>query len=239
MDQPAPVREAYERIREAMLGACARRRRAPESVRLLAATKTVAPERIREAYACGCRLFGENRVQERQAKLEALRGLTEASWHLLGPLQQNKAARALNTFDCIESLDSLALAERLSRLAAQPVEVLIEVNIGREPQKHGVLPEAALELGLAIHAIDRARERLVVSGVMAVPPATANPEAARPYFAELAELGERLRQALRHPPLGWELSMGMSQDYEVAIEEGATLVRLGTALFGARGLGAR
>lgn len=235
MDQAAPVREAYERIREAMLSACARRRRAPESVRLLAATKTVAPERIREAYACGCRLFGENRVQERQAKLEALRGLTEASWHLLGPLQQNKAARALHTFDCVESLDSLALAERLSRLAAQPVEVLIEVNIGREPQKHGVLPEAALELGLAIHSMDR----LVVSGVMAVPPATASPEAARPYFAELAELGERLRQALRHPPAGWELSMGMSQDYEVAIEEGATLVRLGTALFGARGLGAR
>jgi hypothetical protein len=218
-----------------MLSACARRRRAPESVRLLAASKTVAPERIREAYACGCRLFGENRVQERQAKLQALRGLTEASWHLLGPLQQNKAARALHTFDCIESLDSLALAERLSRLAAQPIPVLIEVNIGREPQKHGVLPEAALELGLAIHAMDR----LVVTGVMAVPPATASPEAARPYFAELAALGERLRQALRHPPAGWELSMGMSQDYEVAIEEGATLVRLGTALFGARGLGAR
>ncbi|HEY7839237.1 MAG TPA: YggS family pyridoxal phosphate-dependent enzyme [Terriglobales bacterium] len=235
MDQAAPVREAYERIREAMLSACARRRRAPESVRLLAASKTVAPERIREAYACGCRLFGENRVQERQAKLQALRGLTEASWHLLGPLQQNKAARALHTFDCIESLDSLALAERLSRLAAQPIPVLIEVNIGREPQKHGVLPEAALELGLAIHAMDR----LVVTGVMAVPPATASPEAARPYFAELAALGERLRQALRHPPAGWELSMGMSQDYEVAIEEGATLVRLGTALFGARGLGAR
>lgn len=214
-----------------MAGACARRGRPEGSVRLLCATKTVTPARIGEAYAAGCRLFGENRVQERQAKLAQVAELQGAEWHLLGPLQQNKAARALGLFDCIESVDSLALAQRLNRLASAPTQVLLEINIGREPQKHGVLPEAALELALAMQSL----ERIEVRGAMTVPTWTEAPEGARRYFAALAELGEQLRLALHRRPQEWELSMGMSHDYAVAIEEGATLVRLGTAIFGARG----
>lgn len=216
-----------------MADACARRRRSPESVRLLAATKTVEAARIRAAYEAGCRLLGENRVQERQEKREALSDLAGAEWHLLGPLQQNKAGRAVAMFDCIETVESLALARRLDRLAGEAgvkPAVLLEINMGREPQKHGAMPESALELAGAISGLDHVELR----GVMTVPPYSDDAEDARRYFAELAELGERIRTAAGRAADGWELSMGMSHDYTIAIEEGATLVRLGTALFGSR-----
>lgn len=212
-----------------MAAACARRGRAPAAVRLLAATKGVAAERVREAYALGLRLFGENRVQEGEAKRAALPDLA-AEWHLLGPLQSNKAARALAIFSTIESLDSLALAERLNRLATERVRVLLEINIAREPQKHGLAPDEVVALAQAAAALPN----LEVCGIMAIPPAADSAEASRRHFAALAELGETVRAALSRGREGWEISMGMSQDYEVAIEEGATLVRLGRALFGER-----
>ncbi len=224
--------ESLQRVRETIAAACARRGRRPEAVRLLAATKTVPAERILEAAALGVRLFGENRVQERERKRAALQALEPpaAEWHLLGPLQSNKAARALAAFDCIESLDSLALAQRLNRLAARPVAVLLEVNLAAEPQKSGIAPADALALAEQVAALPR----LALCGVMAVPPAHPAPEASRRHFAALAELAERLRALVRPAPGRWEISMGMSHDYAIAVEEGATLVRLGTALFGPR-----
>ncbi len=224
--------ESLQRVRETIAGACARRGRRPDAVRVLAATKTVPPARILEAAALGVRLFGENRVQEREHKRPALAALEPpaAEWHLLGPLQSNKAARALAAFDCIESLDSLALAERLSRLATRPLAVLLEVNLAAEPQKSGVAPADAPALAEQLAALPR----LALCGLMAVPPVCPEPEASRRYFAALAELGERLRALVRPAPGRWEISMGMSHDYAIAVEEGATLVRLGTALFGAR-----
>jgi pyridoxal phosphate enzyme (YggS family) len=224
--------ESLEQVRETMASACARRGRRPESVRLLAATKTVPPERILEAAALGVRLFGENRVQERERKRPPLATLEPpaAEWHLLGPLQSNKAARALAAFSCIESLDSLALAERLSRLAPRTVPVLLEINLAAEPQKSGIDPASAPALAVQIAALPH----LAVRGLMAIPPAHPDPEASRRYFAALAELGERVRARIHALPGAWELSMGMSHDFAVAVEEGATLVRLGTALFGAR-----
>lgn len=218
-----------QRVRDAVAEACARAGRSPAEVKILAACKTVSPETIREAAGLGLRLFGENRVQEREAKRAALADLP-LEWHLLGPLQSNKAARAVVDFDCIETLDSPALAQRLSRLAARPLPVLVEVNLAGEAQKHGVAPEAALALAEAAAELPRLR----VTGLMAVPPQTASSEQARPHFAALRRLSETIRHRLGIPPTEWVLSMGMSQDYAVAIEEGATLVRLGTALFGAR-----
>jgi hypothetical protein len=218
--------EQLARVRANMAAACARCHRPESEVRLLAATKTVAPERIRAAYDLGLRLFGENRVQERAGKQAALAPLQNCEWHLLGPLQSNKAAGALKLFDAIETVDSVALAERLSRLAHGTVRVMLEINIGGEAQKHGFTPEAAPAAMVVLAALPRVE----VTGVMAVPPLEPRAEDVRRHFARLKELSERLRGGRA----GWELSMGMSHDYEVAIEEGATIVRLGTALFGAR-----
>ncbi|MGH9477754.1 MAG: YggS family pyridoxal phosphate-dependent enzyme [Terriglobales bacterium] len=216
----------------AIAAACARRGRDPGQVRLLAATKTVAADQIREIHRLGIRVFGENRVQEAEAKRADLADLA-AEWHLIGPLQANKAARALS-FDCLETLDSLPLAQRLSRLAAAAgrpaLPVLLEINLAREPQKAGVAPEAALELAQQIAMLPA----LALRGLMAVPPAAADPEASRPHFARLAELAAEVRAVTGGGARGWEISMGMSHDFVVAVEEGATLVRLGTALFGKR-----
>lgn len=224
--------EHLDRARAAIAAACARRGRDAAHVRLLAATKTVEPARVRELHALGVALFGENRVQEAEPKRAALADL-RAEWHLIGPLQANKAGRALS-FDCIETLDSLPLAQRLSRLALAagraPLAVLLEINLAREPQKAGAAPEMARELAQQIAALPG----LALRGVMAVPPAAADPEASRPHFARLAALAAEVRAATGAPAEGWEISMGMSQDYVVAVEEGATIVRLGTALFGER-----
>ena len=226
---PHSIAAAVARAQEAIAAACARRGRRTEAVHLLAATKTVAVEQIRAAHAAGVRLFGENRVQERLAKQADLADL-DAEWHLLGPLQSNKAAKALPAFDVIETVASPELALRLSRLAVAPVNIMLEINIGHEAQKHGLAPEAAEELLGAVSAAPHLR----LIGCMAVPPVTTDPERSRLHFAALAALSDRLRAVLPAPPQRWELSMGMSADYEVAVEEGATLVRLGTALFGER-----
>ncbi len=226
---PADLSGTIARVRAAIAAACARVGRAPEEVTLLAASKTIAPERIREAYACGLRHFGENRVQERMAKQAVLADL-DIEWHLLGPLQSNKAARALELFDVLETVDSLALAERLSRLVKAPVRVMLEINVGDEAQKHGVVPDQTLPLARAVAALPH----LHLCGVMAVPPAAEDPGASRPYFRSLTELSRQIRAVLPAPPERWDVSMGMSHDFVIAVEEGATIVRLGTALFGAR-----
>jgi len=232
-----------EGVHARIVAACRRAGRRPEQVRLIAVSKTVAPERIREAYDAGLRDFGENRVQEAEAKRPALRDL-DIRWHMIGHLQTNKARSAQELFQWIHSLDSLRLAQRLDRAAsgpatagsaeangpASPVPVLIEVNLGGEAAKSGLEAGAALELSRTISALPA----LSLRGLMTVPPFTEDPEGARPYFSRLRELGKMIDSA-RLPGVSMgELSMGMSHDFDVAIEEGATMVRVGTAIFGAR-----
>ncbi len=198
-------------------------------------TKQVEPRRIREAYEAGLRTFGENRVQEFAEKVNLLRDLPEATFHLIGHLQTNKAARAAELFAGVDSLDSLRLAEKLGSAAAKlgkKLPVLIEVNLAGEAAKTGLAPDSR-ELEELLAAAPRL-SALEFRGLMAIPPHTPDPEGARPYFRRLRELREALR-ARNLPALGLEtLSMGMSHDFEVAIEEGSTCIRIGTAIFGER-----
>jgi len=198
-------------------------------------TKQVEPRRIREGYDAGLRRFGENRVQEFSEKVNLLRDLPEATFHLIGHLQSNKAARAAELFAGVDSLDSLRLAEKLAAAAAKlgkKLPVLIEVNLGGEAAKTGLAPDSG-ELEELLAAAPRL-SALDFRGLMAIPPHTTDPEGARPYFRRLRELREAIR-ARNLPGIAMQtLSMGMSHDFEVAIEEGATCVRLGTAIFGDR-----
>jgi pyridoxal phosphate enzyme (YggS family) len=188
---------------------------------LIAVTKTVSADHIREAAACGIRDIGENRLQEALPKREALRdiGLT---WHFIGHLQTNKAKKVVENFDWVQCVDRMELASKLNQSAEAPLPVMIEVKLHDEPNKSGVDP-ADLH---ALVAQIRHCERLDLRGLMAIPPFFEDPEEARPYFRRLRELAQQYQLP--------ELSMGMSHDFEVAIEEGATMVRIGTALFGDR-----
>jgi len=209
--------------------------RNPSEIALMAVTKTHPPERIREAYAAGLRLFGENRVQEFSAKAGALRDLPGAEWHMIGHLQSNKAAKAAELFSAVDSVDSLKLAEKLNAAAHaldKTLKVLIEVNVGGEAAKSGVAPDSP-ELDNLLRAASRL-EALTIRGLMTVPPHTEDPEGARPYFRQLRALRD-LIAARRLPAVSTDiLSMGMSHDFEVAIEEGSTCIRIGTAIFGQR-----
>ena len=230
-----PIVQAREHILAAIAEAAARSGRTPDAVEVVAVSKTVDAGRVRAAVAAGFRTFGENRVQERQAKADALADL-DAAWHLVGPLQSNKARRAIELFDVIESVDSLALAQRLDRIAgdARPgraVRVLLQVNVDGDPAKAGFVP-ATLERELP-GILDLAGLR--VEGLMTVGRQVEAAEQARPTFVALRALAERLRA--REPRLGPALSMGMTDDYPVAVEEGATIVRIGRAIFGARPIG--
>lgn len=201
----------------------------------MAVTKTHPPERIREAYAAGIRLFGENKVQEFSGKSEALRDLEGTQWHMIGHLQTNKAANAAELFGAVDSVDSVKVAEKLDAAARKlnkKLTVLIEVNVGGEEAKSGVAPDSR-DLENLLSAAPRL-EALQILGLMTIPPYTDDPEGARPYFRRLREL--RDSTAARHlATVGMEvLSMGMSHDFEVAIEEGSTCVRVGTAIFGER-----
>ena len=206
-------------------------RRLPPHVTLLAAVKGRSPEEIRAAIRAGIRHVGENYVQEAERKRPLVP--EPASWHMIGRLQRNKARRALQVFDWLETLDSLPLAQRLERLLSQQdkkLPVLVQVNIGREPQKAGVLPEDVPEFVREVASLSH----LEVRGLMAIPPIPQRPEDSRPYFREMKRLFDGLA-AEKIPGVAMEvLSMGMSADWEVAVEEGATLIRLGTALFGPR-----
>jgi len=222
-------------IRERIATAADRAGRSPVDITLMAVTKTQPPEHIREAYDAGQRLFGENRVQEFAAKASALQDLPDAQWHMIGHLQTNKAAKTVELFRAVDSVDSLKLAEKLDAAAGQlgrKLDVLIEINVGGESAKSGVAPNSAAleELLLAAPRI----EAIVFRGLMTVPPFTEDPEGARPYFRKLRELRDAIA-ARKLPGVAMsQLSMGMSHDFEVAIEEGSTCVRVGTAIFGER-----
>ncbi len=227
-------------VRQQMEAACRNAGRSIGDVRLIAVSKTQPAAKIVEAYAAGVRLFGENRVQEFAAKREALTsagifsGDGAARVHCIGPVQTNKANRAAQIFDAVDSVDSLRVAEYLQRAAATAgvvLPVLLEIKLSEEASKHGLLPEGPELAELLERAPDWTQLR--VRGLMTVPPYFENSEEARPYFQRLRRLRDVLAQ--RHPKLQFdELSMGMSHDFSVAIAEGATCVRIGTAIFGAR-----
>ena len=219
-------------INERIAAACSRVGREASEVTLVAVSKTVSPDRIREAIESGVRVLGESRVQEAAAKIAELKGFV-AEWHLIGHLQSNKARRAMELFDAIQSLDGLKLAERLAQIAGEMgrrLPVFIEVNLGGEESKAGVVPNEVLRFVEQTSKL----EHLELKGLMAVPPFLENPEELRPFFRHLRELRDQaLRLGLASESFN-HLSMGMSSDFEVAIEEGSTFVRVGTALFGAR-----
>lgn len=221
-----------EEIRNRIDQAARKVGREPERVRLVAVSKKVPIERLREAYACGQRLFGENYLQEAEAKITQMGPGFE--WHFIGHLQSNKAAQAAGLFDLVETVDRLKVATALDRVRSgsnRALPVLLQVNIGREPQKSGVLPEEAEGLLRKLQGLPG----LLVRGLMVIPPFLDDPEAVRPFFRSTRELAAKLAdQGLLPPAAEAELSMGMSGDYQVAVEEGATLVRVGTALFGNR-----
>lgn len=219
-------------VRAGIEEACARAGRDPSAVTLVAVTKTHPPETVREAVEAGLTIFGENRVQEGARKIDALRGNFPAlSWRLIGSLQTNKAKTAVKYFEEIQSVDRIPLLDILSReagAAGRRLPIYVEVNIAGERAKAGVPPEECASLVAAAHALPEIELR----GLMTVPPFTDDPEESRPFFRKLRELRDRVGESTGEPLRG--LSMGMSHDYPVAIEEGATVVRVGTALFGER-----
>ncbi|HEY2495689.1 MAG TPA: YggS family pyridoxal phosphate-dependent enzyme [Candidatus Angelobacter sp.] len=230
-----PVANNVIAIRERITRAASRVGRDPDSITLMAVTKTVEPERIKEAYAAGIRVFGENRVQEFTAKAAPLADLKNAEWHLIGHLQSNKAKKAAELFQAVDSIDSLRLAEKLNQAAAESAKkltVLIEIKVGQEESKAGI-PIDSPELEDLLRAAPQFGH-LQVSGLMTVPPFTEDPEGARVYFRLLRDLRDKIA-ARNLPCIQMDtLSMGMSHDFEVAIEEGSTCVRVGSAIFGAR-----
>lgn len=222
--------ENLARLHEQIADACRRANRPESEVALMAVSKVHPFEVILEAYAAGHRLFGENRVQEFQEKSQHLGALHEAKFHLIGPLQSNKTAKAAELFDALDAVDSLKIAQRLNTSAAalgKKLPLLLEVKLSHEESKHGLAPADLPALLDAIQPL----ESVVVTGLMTVPPWSEDAEAARPYFRELRRLRDQSQKM--HPGVT-ELSIGMSNDFAVAIEEGSTCVRVGTALFGRR-----
>ncbi len=222
-------------IEQRIARAARRAGRNPYDIVLMAVTKTQPSERIREAYEAGQRLFGENRVQDFAAKAGSLQDLQNAEWHMIGHLQTNKAAKTAELFSAVDSVDSLKLAEKLdvaARKLGRKLDALIEINVGGESAKSGVAPDSSALEDLLVAA--PRLEALVFRGLMTVPPFTDDPEGARPCFRKLRELRDAIA-ARKLPTVAMDqLSMGMSHDFEVAIEEGSTCVRVGTAIFGER-----
>ena len=228
------IAENLNLIRRRIAGACGRAGRDAASVKLLAVSKTHPPESIRAAVECGQLLFGENKIQEAKAKIPLCPG--KACWQFIGHLQSNKVRDAVELFEMIQGVDSLVIAREISKRAEQAAKtmpILLEVNVAREASKFGYAPEKLLAELNELNALPR----LEVHGLMAIPPFTPVPEKARPYFQKLRALKVGCEQILGAPLP--QLSMGMSGDFEVAIEEGATIVRVGTALFGERVSGLR
>jgi pyridoxal phosphate enzyme (YggS family) len=224
-----PIAKNLAEVRATIEAACWKVGRDPQGVRLVAVSKTVDLGRIQEAVAAGQQIFGENYLQEAKDKIAALGG--QVRWHLVGHLQTNKAKAAVELFDLIHAVDRLKLARALNAAAARLgkiQDVLLQVNQGGETTKSGVAPEASLELVQEVVRFPHLR----ALGLMTMPPWFDDPEEVRPYFRALRELRERLRDSSGLPLV--ELSMGMSGDFAVAVEEGASLVRVGTAIFGRR-----
>ncbi|NJM09659.1 MAG: YggS family pyridoxal phosphate-dependent enzyme [Bdellovibrionaceae bacterium] len=229
------VAESLKKIEERIQAACARSGRIRASVRLLAVSKLQPPEKIREAYALGLRDFAENYAQEALDKQELLIGLSEARWHFIGRIQSNKAKMIAGRFALVHSVDSVKIADFFNRQPlSEPQDILLQFNVANEASKGGAGESALFEL--ASLAVQHANIR--VRGLMVMPPLTADAEAARPFFKRAREVLRELRDKLgpevltRHPLN--ELSMGTTQDFEVAIEEGATWIRLGESVFGVR-----
>jgi len=229
------VAENIAEVRERIAAAARRAGRNPDEITLMGVTKTFPAEHVREAYIAGLRVFGENRVQEFARKADALRDLPDAEWHLIGHLQTNKTAKAAELFDAVDSVDSVRMAEKLNasaESAGKILSVLIEINVGGEKAKSGVAPGSD-ELERILRGGPR-WENLKIRGLMTVPPYTEDPEGSRAYFRQLRQIRDSI-VARALPKIGTAvLSMGMSHDFEVAIEEGATCVRVGTAIFGER-----
>jgi pyridoxal phosphate enzyme (YggS family) len=219
----------FHEVRKRIEAACTRAKRDPAEVTLVAVSKSQPPEAIAEAANLGQLIFAENRVQEAKAKIPLCPGSIQ--WHMIGHLQSNKCRDAVALFQMVESVDSLSLAEELDKAAAKQsktIPILLEVNIAGESTKFGFKPAAVLEQLNAINAL----KRLEVHGLMTIAPYTSDTETVRPIFRKLRELKGKCEDKLGAPLA--HLSMGMSGDYEVAIEEGATIARIGTALFGPR-----
>lgn len=233
------IRANLIRVRERIAAAAARAGRDPAEVGLVVVTKTHPPETVRAAYACGVRDVGENRVHEALEKQATLADLTDLRWHMVGHVQRRKARDVVGRFVLVHSVDSVRLAQELDKRAAMAgvpeVDVLLEVNVSGEPTKYGFRVVAPEDEGPFLEAVAQiiALPRLRVHGLMTMAPLVADPEGARPCFVALRRLRDRLTQEF--PGEDWsQLSMGMSNDFEVAVEEGATLVRIGTAILGPR-----
>jgi pyridoxal phosphate enzyme (YggS family) len=224
-----------EEVRARIAAAAGRCHRNPEEISLMAVCKTFPPEAIRDAYTAGQRLFGENKVQEFDTKSAALKDLTGAEFHMIGHLQSNKSRRAAELFQAIDSVDSVKLADRLNAAAAdlnKKLPVLLEINVGGEEAKSGIMLDwTEIEPVLANAEL---WTNLEIYGLMTVPPYTEEPEGARPYFRQIRELRDEIARHNFQRIKMDTLSMGMSHDFEVAIEEGSTCVRVGTAIFGKR-----
>jgi len=226
------IAQRVQSVLSAIRSAAEKAGRRPESIRLVAATKTVTVDGIREGIAAGLSILGENRVQEALPKIEAL-AQAPVRWHFIGHLQRRKVRSVVGMFELIHSVDSLELAQEIDRRAGeagQSQDILLEVNIGGETTKGGFHPDGLVQLVSTMAALSH----IHIKGLMAIPPPTAEPESARTHFIRLRELAEAIA-AQRIPGVVMdELSMGMSNEYEIAVQEGATLVRVGSAIFGAR-----
>lgn len=225
------INDNYKTIRDKIAAAAKRVNRAPSSIKLITVTKTIDPDRIKQAVAAGAAILGENRVQEAKEKIEELGEL--ARWHLIGHLQSNKAKYAVKLFDLIHSVDTLELAMEIDKQAAKigkVQDVLIEVSLAGEETKAGIEAEGVAAL---VREASKLRH-ISIKGLMAIPPFLADPEEVRPYFRTLKELAASIEKEHIPNVSMNELSMGMSNDFEVAVEEGATMVRVGSAIFGGR-----
>ena len=229
------ISDNIARVKQRISDVAARVGRNPNSITLMAVSKVVEPERIHQAYEAGIRVFGENRVQEFADKTSAVQDLAQAEWHLIGHLQSNKANKASGLFHAIDSVDSVRLAQKLDQAAQQAgkiLPILIEVNVGGEDNKSGIAP-GSRELEELLNSAS-SLQSLQVQGLMTIPPYTEDPEGARTYFRKLRDLRDQIA-ARKLPGIRMEvLSMGMSHDFEIAIEEGSTCIRVGTAIFGER-----
>jgi PLP dependent protein len=231
-EQPMSIYDNAARVEERIEQACRRAGRRRDQVKLIAVSKTFPPERIREAYDSGLRDFGENRVQEAEAKISLLSNL-DITWHLIGHLQSNKARRARELFNWVHSVDSARIAYKLNQALPESrdrLPILLQVNLAHEETKFGISAEEAASVAEEVGQLSALETR----GLMLIPPFCDDPQDARPLFRRLRELANQI-DALALPHVAMrELSMGMSHDFEVAIEEGATMVRVGTAIFGPR-----
>ena len=223
------VKDNYEKIMETIQRACQRVDRNASEVKILGVAKDHSSEQIKEAHKCGLKLVGENKTQEAEihrAELESL----DITWHFIGKLQKNKINRILRSFDFIESVDGVKSLEHIHKRVTEIIEVFIEINIGEEKNKSGFTVDGLMKALNYISLLDRVK----ITGLMILPPYSDDPEEVRPYFKQVRQLKDKLNGLKLKNFDIQHLSMGMSDDYEVAIEEGATIVRLGTALFGRR-----